>query len=218
MADKLKLLDTSVPLLDRYDIYLEWESQNSTISLQVVSQNLEIGIAYVEVFIDLGKLDVEEFKIIDEKKIDMDSLVLILKENKEDRKHIYENFLSIISNTSEPVKSLRNFIGGDNEPLFREKLINISPEAYFRISQYLKQTGIINGTITKSFRGFLVTIGKKIQNEEFISDKQFDWLVKAISHSNVHSLDIFTNEIIRVDFPEDYNIFRQIIDLIEKTH
>jgi len=215
MADKLDLLNKNVPLLDRYDKYLEWESQNSTISLQVVSQNLEIGIAYVEAFIDMGKLDTEEFKIIDDTNIDIDSLVLILKESKKSRNRIYENFLSIVSNTTEPIKSLRNFIDGDNEPLFREKLENISPKAYSRIAQYLKQTSTVSGTINLPFRKLLVTISKNLKNGSLVSDKQFDWVVRAITHSNIHSLNVFTNEIIEKDFPEDYIIFKEIITIIE---
>lgn len=216
MADKLDLLNKSVPLLERYDKYLEWESQNSTISLQVVSQNLEIDSPYVEAYTDMGKLDYpEEFKRIDSLNIDLDSLVLILKEESETRRHIYDNFSTIVSNTSQPIKALRNFIEGNNEPLFRDKLESISPPAYFKISQYLKQTSIVSGTITKSFRNLLVTIGRKLQNEEYVSDKQFDWVVRAITHSNIHSLNVFTNEIIEKDFHEDYIIFKEIITIIE---
>ncbi|MDT0554505.1 hypothetical protein [Patiriisocius hiemis] len=216
MADKLDLLNKSVPLLNRYDKYLEWESQNSTISLQVVSQNLEIATPYVEAYTDMGKLDYpDEFNTIDSLNIDLDSLVLILKEESDIREHIYANYSSIILNTTQPIKALRNFIEGNNEPLFRDKLESITPQAYFKIAQYLKQVGIIEGTINKGFRGLLVSIGRKIQNDEYVSDKQFDWVVRAITHSNIHSLSVFTNEIIEKDFPEDYIIFKEIITIIE---
>ena len=65
MADKLKLLDANIPLLDRYDKYLQWDNQHSIISPNIIAQELEIGIAYVEVFLDLGQLESDEFIIID---------------------------------------------------------------------------------------------------------------------------------------------------------
>lgn len=218
MADKLHLLNADIPLQIRYDKYLEWESQNSTVSLQVVAQNLEIRIAYVEVFVDLGKLDEEEFNIIDDCKINIDSLVLITKEEKPTREKIYSNYNIIISNTNEPLKALRNFIDGDNEPLFREKLERVSPEAYFKIAQYLKQVGIEQGTITKQFRGLLVSVGKRLQNEETVSDPQIDWIVRAITFSNIHTLNVFSNELLETDFPDDYLIFQEIVEIIENTH
>ncbi len=214
MADILKLLDSAIPLQKRYDSYLEWDNQYSIISPHVTAEKLEIGIAHVEVFLDLGKLSPEEFAIIDNNKIGIDYLLLIVKEGKERRLEIYENFSSIIANTTEPIKSLRNFIDGSDEPLLKEKLAKISPRAYYSIAQYLKQTSTTNGTITKPFRGLLVSVGKLINAEKEMSDKQSDWIIRAITHDNIHTLKVFTNDILKNDCPEDFEIFREIISIL----
>lgn len=215
MADKIKLLDANIPLQERYDRYLEWISQHSTVSPNIIAQELEMSIAYVEVFLDLGKLDQDEFSIIDEIEISIDSLVLIVKEDsKEKRLKIYRNYLSIVSDTNEPIKALRNFIDGDDEPLFMEKLLLVSPQAYYSIASYLKQTGIENAVMPKKFRGFIVTIGKLIEANKPISDKQCDWVVKAVAYDKAQSLKIFSNEILKNDFNKDYLIFQEIMLMI----
>lgn len=217
MDDKLNLLDPNIPLSERYDSYLKWESQNSTISIQVIAQNLGIREAHVEVYFDLGKLEDEEFNAIDSCKIPIDHLFLIIKEDKEKRLELYKNYTTIINGTSEPVKAIRNYIDGDNEPLFKQLLHNISPEAYFSISSYLKQRDIQSGTIIKGFRNCLIQVGNRVRKGEEISDKQIDWIVKAISHSEVETLNVFSNDILKTDYPDDYEIFQKIIIEILKT-
>lgn len=217
MEDKLNLLDSNIPLLERYDSYLKWESQNSNVSIQINAQNLGIKEAHVEVYYDLGKLEEEEFSIIDGCKIPIDHLFLIVKVEKEKRLELYRNYSTIINATNEPVKAIRNYIDGDNEPLFEEMLHNVSPKAYFSISSYLKQRDIQNGTITKRFRGFMIQVGKRLENGQKISDKQIDWIVKAISHSEVNSLNVFSNDILKNDFLKDYKIFQKIIAEIAKV-
>lgn len=214
MADKLNLLDANIPLLERYDKYLQWDNEHSIISPNIIAQELEMGIAYVEVFLDLGQLETDEFAIIDKNKIHIDALVAIVKEDRADRLKIYENYTQIISNTQEPIKALRNFIDGDDEPLYKEKLLKISSGAYFAISKYLKQRNIENGTITKGFRKLLFDIGKLIDNEDEMSDKQSDWVIRAITHDNIHSLRVFTNDILETDFQDDQLIFKEIISMI----
>ncbi|WP_333810081.1 hypothetical protein [Flavobacterium sp.] len=216
MEDKLNLLDPNIPLSERYDSYLEWETQNSTISIQVIAQNLGIREAHVEVYFDLGKLDEEEFNTIDDSKIPIDHLFLIIKEDKQKRIELYNNYKIIVNDTKEPIKAIRNYIDGDNEPLFKKMLHNVSPNAYYSVSSYLKQRDIQSGTIIKGFRGCLINVGNRVKNGDVISDKQIDWIVKAIAHSEVESLNVFSNDILKNDLPDDYEIFRKIITEISK--
>ncbi len=217
MEDKLDLLDLKIPLMERYNRYLKWDSQNSIVAIQIISQNLGISEANVEVYFDLGKLDDEEFDIIDNCKIPIDHLFLIIKEDKERRIELYNNYITIINGTNEPVKAIRNYIDGDNEPLFKQLLQNVSYGAYRSISSYLKQTNTVKGTITTGFRSCLYQVSNKVENGDEISDGQTDWIVKAISYAESQGLNVFSNDLLKSDFIDDYEIFQKIIGEIKKV-
>lgn len=93
MNEDLNLLDSNVPLQERYDKFLNWANQNSVVATNLVAEKLSINVAHVEVYYDLGKIENEsEFQIIDSKKISLDSLVLILKEEENTRQKIYNEY------------------------------------------------------------------------------------------------------------------------------
>jgi len=216
MADILNLLDTSIPLQKRYDTFLKWDNQNAFTVTNLVATKLEIGIAHVEVFFDLGKLDDEEFPIIDDKKISIDSLVLIVKEEKSTRLKVYSDYEKIV-NTIQPIKALREYIDNLINPSIDHLYEKLTSGVFFSISKYLKQRGIDETPLNLWFRSFMVGCGKTVSKGENLSERQKAQITRAISYDNMSSLNVFSNDILKNDFEADFNVFQEITELINKT-
>lgn len=211
MTDILKLLDDDIPLQKRYDTFLFWDHENTCGVTYLIAEKLGIKVSYVEVFYELGTLDAEEFESIDKLKITIDALFFVVKQNKELRLKIYANYENIIKNATQPIRALKKFIDDDCEPDFKMKLHSISAGAYGSIASYLKSLNIEDGSITRQFRGLLVSISKLINNGDEMSDKQANWVIRAITHDKNMSFNIFTNDILKTDYPNDFIIFQDII-------
>lgn len=99
-------------------------------------------------------------------------------------------------------------------PLYDEKLNSITPEAYFSISQYLKQAGIEEGPMNKKFRNIIYTCGLTLKTKQ-LSDKQIARIVSNMAYDKSHSLQVFSNDTLKNDYYSDYKIFQEVFELME---
>ena len=59
-------------------------------------------------------------------------------------------------------------------------------------------------------------VGNKINTNLEVSEKQYQWIVRAIQHDHSQSIGIFNNDTIKMDFNDDYQIIIKIHEHIEK--
>lgn len=214
MIDKLQLLDSSIPQSERLDRFILWCNDHANNVSEILAQQIGVKASVVEVYFELNGLDSEELVFIDKKKIDIDALFIITKANKPTRLKVYENFDSLNSQ-SQRLKALKEYIDAETVPDFSRLVQQISPEAWTSLAKYLKARGIVNGTITAKFRSALVTASRFRARQEDLSDKMVDWIMRAITRDKEKGLNVFCNENIKNDFPDDYKIFKEIISSIE---
>lgn len=210
MADILNLNDSLIPISKRYDDFLLWSHEHPSIIPEVIAENLGVEISVVNVFHQLGEFE-QHFQNIDEKKVSVDSLFLLVRyDNPEVWEKVFEQ-VDVIQGDSQPMNALRMFIEKIMIPDYYETINNISAKAFASIAKTLKARNITSGTINKSFRGMLVLASKNRINNERISNKMCDWIMRAINRDVQNELGIFNNEDLLNNYTEDYNYFEVLI-------
>jgi hypothetical protein len=216
MRDKLNLLDPKISLQKRYDDFLRWLSTKNHAIIELMADELGITISEVDVFNELGDLDDEEFGIIDKIGFDIGLLFIVVRAPKDIRKIMYERH-SEISKSHQPLTALKSIVDEHSDYASIEELVQkVSGECWKSVSSYLKQRDIVSGTITKKIRGMLIQVGNKIMAENIVTEGQIGWLIRAIEHDKTNNLGIFTNDIVKDTFNDDYHIFIQIHEHIVK--
>lgn len=216
MPDKLNLLNTTIPLQQRYDDFLLWLSAKNHAVIEFMAQELELTVSEVDVFNELGALDEEEFKIIDSIGFDVGLLFIVVRSPKEIRKIMYDRNEEIL-HSQQPLTKLKSIIDEHSDYTSIEELTKkITGSCWKSVASYLRQREITSGTITKQIRRMLMQVGNRIIAGNEISEKQLNWIIRAIEHDKASTLGIFTNETIRTEFQEDYLIFTQIHQHISK--
>lgn len=210
MRDKLGLMDKAVPLQQRYDKYVLWLNTKNYPVSDFIAAELGLTVGEADVFAELGALDEEEFDIIDQKGFDIGHLFLIVRASKVTRNIIYQRSQEII-NAMQPLNMMKRIVDENSNYIKVEELIRkVSAKCWSKLSSYLKQRGIEDGTINKGFRSMLVTANMKITKGELLSDKMVEWIVRAVHHDKSLALGVFTNDVIRLNFHDDYVILTQI--------
>lgn len=216
MRDKLCLLDTTISLQKRYDIFLFWLSSKNHGVIEFIAQELGLAVSEVDVFNELGELDAEEFDSIDQIGFDIGLLFIVVRAPKEVRRIMYERHVEILS-SPQPLTTLKAIVDEHSNYNSIEELVKqVSGNCWKSVASYLRQRDIISGTITKSIRSMLMQVGKKINEEKEISEKQWGWIVRAIQHDHAGDLGIFTNDNLKENHYEDYELFIQIHEHIVK--
>jgi hypothetical protein len=213
MADLLQLTNKGVPLQKRYDQFVLWINEQTNNVPELLANSLGVDVSVVDVFFELGNLDVEEFSLIDENNIDIDELFLIVRTRKEVRLEAYKN-ASVLLSGKQPLKAIREFIDkqmfGSQEDLIKR----VSADGWSCINKYIKQRNIVNGTITKSFRSFLYRVSKFKKENRELSSAMMDWLIRAIIHDDANNLGVFTNSALKKEFSDDYELLGKIIVVV----
>lgn len=207
-----KLTDNTIPLQKRFEEFVLWSTSNPCGVIDRLAEQLSVAPGVVEVFYELGNLDEKEFEIIDEKKIDIDSLFLVVRCNKAIREMIYENAGRLMRDR--PITAIREFIEEHSVPNFNPLIQSISANVWGKTAQYLKALNIEDGTINKNFRSMLVRANIIKKGGKEISEKMVNWIVSGIVHDLESELGIFTNENIKNNFPKDFVVIEKIIFLI----
>lgn len=216
MKDKLSLEDLSIPLRKRYDDFLVWSNSNASSIIEIIAEQLGVQPGVVDVFNELANLEDDEFEIIDKNKIDIDSLFLIVRNNKSIRSKIYENSTQLLK-SDQPLTAIRSFIERAVEPNYHELVQKISPNSLKSIAKYLKDRSIVSGTITAQLPSMLSKAAVKRSKEELISEKMVDWIIRAMTRDLEKELNIFCNDNIKNNFPEDYKIFIELRNYITSS-
>lgn len=216
MRDKLKLLDTSIPLQKRYDDFLLWQSSINHVVIEFMAQELRLTVSEVAVFNELGELEEDEFDIIDKTGFDIGLLFIVVRAPEKVRRIMYGRSEEILK-SSQPLTFLKEIVDQHSDYTSIEELVKqISGDCLKSIASYLRQRNIESGTITKKIRSLLVQVGNKINSEDIVSDKQIAWIIRAIQHDYAQSIGVFTNETIKTDFHDDYLIITKVHEHIEK--
>src|SRR5476651_911854 len=125
MADILNLTDSSIPISKRYDDFLLWSHDHPSIIPEVIAENLGVEISVVNVFHQLGEFE-QEFPKIDEKKINVDSLFLLVRyDNPKVWAKVFDD-AEIIQGDPQPMNALRMFIEKIMIPDYYETINKIS--------------------------------------------------------------------------------------------
>src|SRR6185312_16702127 len=107
-------------------------------------------------------------------------------------------------NSNQPLNAIRIFIDQITIPDFNLLIQKITPKVWGVISKYLKERDIISGTINKKFRSMLVNAIKAKNTEKNISEPMVNWIMRGIAHDKEKELNIFTNEILQKEYPNDF--------------
>ena len=216
MHDVLCLRDNSTPLQERYDRFLLWVNDKNFTSANIIAEELGLDVSEVNVFFELGNLDDDEFAIIDEKGFDMAMVFLIVRSERRGRNEIYSHYEEIL-NDAQPLRKL--MVIADKSSTYNsavELVKKVNGNCWLSISNYLKQRGIVNGTITSKIRGMLFWAGKAVISGKKLSVDQIAWIIRAIEHDKSKSLGVFTNDTIRLEFNDDYQIFAEIHEILNE--
>jgi len=213
MIDTLGLLDMSIPLSERYDKFLLWMSTKNHSIPELLAHEIGVNPSVIDVFFMLGHIDDEEFNMIDARKLDIGALFIFIRYSKEIRTKVYENAEKLLK-SGQPLAMIKAFIDEHNTFNAGELIQKVSSKCWSKISQYLKQRSIVNGTITAGFRSFLVTCAKQKNQGKELSTAQVDWIERAILHDKIKELGIFTNSALVKNFNDDYLLLKEIINNI----
>lgn len=209
MKDILGLTDIGIPIQERYDKFLLWSNTHPAIIADVIAGQIEVDSSVVDVFFLLGEME-DEFQIIDDKKIDVSALFLIVRCEKAVRMKIYDNAERLLSE-SQPMHAIRRFIEKASSPDFNSIVNQISATTWKIASKYVRSRKIESGTITSKFPGMLNKAYRFKNNGWRISDNMCDWIIRGIVHDREHEFGIFTNPEILDHSPEDFNHLDTII-------
>src|SRR3954451_1143584 len=109
MVDRLKLLNPKTPLQDRYDDFVRWITSKNHSIPELIAQDLGVSVSVVDVYFQLGRLDDDEFAIIDSCGFDIGSLFVFIRQPKKVRKRIYHNS-KLLLQSKQPLQAIRKFI------------------------------------------------------------------------------------------------------------
>jgi hypothetical protein len=209
MKDILNLTDVGIPIQKRYDEFLLWSNSHSSIIPDVIADQIKVDSSVVDVFLVLGELE-DEFDIINEKKIDVSALFLIVRCKKEVRLKIYDN-AEVLLAESQPMHAIRKFIEKASSPDFTEVINMITAKTWKIISNYIKQRKIESGTISDKFPNMLAKCSTFKTQGKLISEPMCEWIIRAIVHDKEHAFGIFTNVEILNHSSEDFNYFEMVM-------
>ncbi|GEM63389.1 hypothetical protein SF1_13710 [Sphingobacterium faecium NBRC 15299] len=216
MNDKLKLLDLSIPLQQRYDCFLIWLSSKNHVVIEFMAQDLGLTVSEVDVYNGLGELEDDEFAAIDKTGFDIGLLFIVLRAPEKVRRLMYKRSDEILK-SSQPLTLLKEIVDENSDYTGIEELVKlISGNCWKSIASYLKQRNIDRNTLSVKLRSMLMGVGNSINLKKQISDAQLAWIIRAIQFDHSESSGVFTNEILEKDFNDDYQIFIKIHEHIEK--
>lgn len=216
MKDKLNLLDSSLPLQKRYDDFLLWQSSINHVVIEFMAQELGLTVSDVAVFNELGELEDDEFAIIDKTGFDIGLLFIVVRAPEKVRRIMYDRSTEILK-SSQPLTLLKEIVDEHSDYTSIEELVKqISGDCWKSVASYLRQRNITSGTITKNIRGMLMQVGNNTNDEKGITEGQLGWIIRAIQHDYTDSIGVFTNDIVKADFNDDYQIIIRIHEHIEK--
>jgi hypothetical protein len=215
MIDNKKLLDTKIPLSKRYDEFIIFVSGRNNSIPEFVANDLGIEPWQVDVFFELNNLDEEEFEIIDKIGFDIGHLFVVVRAERRIRNLMYERCEEILT-AEQPLTILKNITDENSHYNVVEQNIHlISAKCYKSLATYLKDTKIVNGTITSKFSSFLNKVSARRSKNEIISEKMASWIIRAIHHDKEKNLGIFTNDIVKNEYPEDLKLIVEISENID---
>ncbi len=224
--DQHGFMDDSIPILDRLRSFID-EVDNLGYNVESISHGSlnehYLSAAFgtppqiIRMYFGLYLCDDEEKQFLGRKELDTGLLRTLMLIEPQIRKELYKQIDGILGYEF-PITGIIDFVDhGAWRIRMRDVYEAVNKEYWAAVSGYLKDTGTVNGTITKSFRKLLMDI--KIYGKA--SDKQLDWLERGIIHDFERELGIFTSEALSkifssdVDWIEHYLRDYELYDLSE---
>jgi len=221
IMDNLKLMDDSISILERLEIFLKETEKlgysleaikEGTLNEHLISNAFEIPPSLVCMYFNLYLCEDEEKKYLAEMNYYTSLVNFLMHIEPAIRNIVYKNIDKYLDEEY-PIEGIINFIDNGNWRIrIRDVFDNVNKEYWAAISSYLKDTNLTNGTIIPSFRNMLM----KFKIYKKASDGQLDWLERAIIHDYEEKLNIFVNESLRKKYPKDIEwIEKYLIDYIK---
>jgi hypothetical protein len=208
------LINIEVPLQERYDQFLKWVSEQGNSNPEYLAPKLKVHPSIVDLFYELGALDAEEFSIIDEHKIDVGILYLIVHFNKTIRRKIYPR-IDEFKLMAQPLSAIRDFVDDEIVSVYSGLLKQISGGYWKSIAAYLKAKDVDIGLLKKGVRGFFYSIGKHVDNGNELTINQLEYAAQIIVYDDEYKHGVFLNDQVQKDFSEDYELMVEAIELIK---
>jgi len=208
------LENINIPLQKRYDQFLEWISQQGNNNPEFLAPKLEVEPSVVDLFYELGALGEEEFKIIDQHKIDVGILYLIVHFNKPIRNRIYPRIVDFMG-MAQPVSAIREFVEEEIVSVYSGLLKKICGGYWKSISAYLRAKDINEGLLKKNVRRFFYGIGNHVDSGKEITINQLDYAAQIIVYDDEYGHGVFLNDQVKKDFLGDCTLMEEAIGLIK---
>lgn len=209
-----ELENIEIPLQERYDQFLEWVSQQSINNPEFLAPKLEVQPSVIDLFYELGALETEEFDIIDEHKIDVGILYLIVHFDKSIRSRIYARVVEF-RELAQPLTAIREFVDEEIVSVYSGLLKQVCGGYWKSISQYLKAKDIDTGLLKKSVRSFFYSIGKHVSSGNELTINQLDYAAQMIVFDDEYEHGVFQNDQVHKDYPDDCQLMREALELIK---
>ncbi|MEJ7676850.1 MAG: hypothetical protein WKG06_03015 [Segetibacter sp.] len=204
MADKLRLLNGKILLQERYDNFVRWITSKNHSIPELIAQDLGVPVSVVDVFFQLGRLDDDEFPIIDSCQFDVGSLFVFIRHSKKVRMRVYGNS-KLLLKARQPLQAIRKFIESVIEVDLDKEVLSISKGAWKCVSKYLLDRAIDENVLNNSFRNMI---------KQKLTGPRIDWILQAIVYDREKSLKVFSNDILKDNFQPDYKKFAFILESI----
>ncbi len=209
-----ELENIEIPLQQRYDQFLEWVSQQGNNNPEVLAPKLDVQPSVIDLFYELGALEPEEFTIIDEHKIDVGILYLIVHFNKPIRSRIYPRVADFME-LAQPLSAIRDFVDEEIVSVYSGLLKKICGGYWKSISGYLKAKDINTGLLKKGIRGFFFSIGRHVDNGNELTINQLEYAAQIIVFDDEYEHGVFLNDQVLKDYPDDCELMKEAVELIK---
>lgn len=210
----LDLENIENPLQERYDRFLEWVSQQGNYNAEFLAPKINVEPSVIDLFFELGALEVDEFKIIDAHKIDVGILYLIVHFNKAIRSRIYpviSDFLSL----PHPLSAIREFVDQEIVSEYNLLLSKVSGNYWKSISAYLKAKDVNSGLFNAKARSFFYDIGNAVNRNSILTLNQLDYAAQILVFDSELRHGVFFNDQAKKDYPTDCDNMAEALELIK---
>lgn len=209
-----ELENIDIPLQVRYDEFLEWTSQQGNNNPEFLAPKLNVEPSIVDLFFELGALDEDEFQIIDQYKIDVGILYLIVHFGKAIRKRIYPKMSEFLG-LAHPLTAIRDFVDEEIVSVYSVLLRQINGGYWKSISAYLKAKGVNDGLLKKGVRSFFFSIGRHVSLGNELTINQLEYVAQIVIYDNEYEHGVFMNDQAQKDYAEDCKLIEEVVELIK---
>jgi hypothetical protein len=126
----LDLLNSEIPLQDRYDNFLSWLDEQNNHNSDYLASLQGVGTWIIDLYFQLHDLDDEEFKIIADNNIDLDTVYFIVHFKKVIRYKIYLK-IKVFLSLRQTLSAIRSYVYNEVIAEYEHKLQQISGDFWY---------------------------------------------------------------------------------------